>query len=121
MYSTKFANVFMCAWPIQFEVDSNNLGKWIGSIRIQSGLVHCASSVDVTNAYSVSSVDRPKEIRDMVELSTDGSGPEPSFFSSDFHLVYQVWISLLREEIFGRSPEYALPLSILYHKLLIFY
>ena len=35
MYST-------FAWPIQFEVDSNHLGKWIGSIRIQSGLVHCA-------------------------------------------------------------------------------
>ena len=61
------------------------------------------------SAYSVSSVDRPKEIRGKVELSADGSEAEPRFFSSDFHLVYQVWISLLREEIFGRSPEYSSP------------
>ena len=47
----------------------------------------------------------------MVELSADGSEAEPyaCFFSSDFHLVYQIWISLLREEIFGRSPEYSSP------------
>ena len=51
--------VFTCACPIQFEVDSNHLGKWIGSMHIQSELVQCASSVDVTNAYSVSSMERP--------------------------------------------------------------
>ena len=32
--------VFMCAWPIQFELDSNHLAKWI---RIQSGSVQCSS------------------------------------------------------------------------------
>ena len=47
----------------------------------------------------------------MVELSADGSEAEPCFFFSDFHLVYQVWISLLRKEIFGRSREYSSPTS----------
>ena len=45
----------------------------------------------------------------MVELSADRSEAEPCSFSSDFHLVYQVWISLLREEIFEGSPEYSSP------------
>ena len=49
------------------------------------------------------------EIRGKVELSADGSEAEPFSFSSNFHLVYQVSISLLREEIFGRSPEYSSP------------
>ena len=53
----------------------------------------------------------------MVQLSADGSGPEPRSFSSDFHLVYQVWISLLREEIFRRSPEYSSPTFNTIHKL----
>ena len=49
------------------------------------------------------------EIGGKVEVSADGSEAEPCYFSSDFHLVYQLWISLLREEIFGRSPEYCSP------------
>ena len=44
-------SVFTCAWPIQFELDSNHLAKWIGSMRIQSGSVQCAFSVDATNAH----------------------------------------------------------------------
>ena len=42
-------------------------------------------------------------------MSADGSKAEPCSFSSDFHLVYQLWISLLREEMFGRCPEYSSP------------
>ena len=49
------------------------------------------------------------EVRDKVELSADGSEPGPCSFSSDFHLIYQLWTLLLREEIFGRSPEYSSP------------
>ena len=44
-------SVFTCAWPIQFELDSNHLAKWIGSMRIQSGSIQCAFSVDATNAH----------------------------------------------------------------------
>ena len=46
--------------------------------------------------------------RGEVEVSTDGSEAEPCS-SPDFHLMYQLCISLLREEIFGRSPEYSSP------------
>ena len=66
-------------------------------------------SVDATNAHSMCSVDRPYDIQSKVELSADGSEAEPCSFSSDFHLVYQVWISLLREKIFGKSLEYSSP------------
>ena len=41
-------------------------------------------------------------------VSANGSEAEP-YSSSEFHLVYQLWISLLREEIFGKSPEYFSP------------
>ena len=42
-------------------------------------------------------------------MSADGSEAEPCS-SLDFHLMYQLCISLLREEIFGRSPEYSSPI-----------
>ena len=42
-------------------------------------------------------------------MSADGSEAEPCSFSSYFHVVYQVWISLLREDIFWRFPEYSSP------------
>ena len=48
------------------------------------------------------------EIRGEVEVSADGSEAEPCS-SPDFHLMYQLCISLLREEIFGWSPEYSSP------------
>ena len=48
------------------------------------------------------------EIRGEAEVSADGSEAEPCS-SPDFHLMYQLCISLLREEIFGGSPEYSSP------------
>ena len=55
--------VFTRAWPIQFELDSNHLAKWIGSMRIQSGSVsmriQCGCNQCASNAHSMSRVDRP--------------------------------------------------------------
>ena len=61
--------------------------KWIQTTS-GSGLAQCPFDPDVTNTYSVSSVDRPSEIQGKVELSADGSEAEPCSSFSDFHLSH---------------------------------
>ena len=47
-----------------------------------------------------------------VEERVEGSEFELRSFSSDFYLVYQLWISPLRDDTFGKSTAYSSPTSI---------
>ena len=53
-----------------------------------------------------------------IELSANRSEAESCSFSLGFYSVYQLWISLLRRDIWENSRlSLSLSLSILYHKL----